>query len=174
MSPSELTDDVLATLLREFFAGRRTSQWYQQIDLLRQAIAYPAKYLNDRGARLTASQYKAILSTVIDTIKRKGNRGAIERFSPYFAACVQSHMMHQGDRYLAAAKDAEARPVGSLVAGVLRRASGGTDLTVPALAEAHRVLSARGRIRQGKKAPAELDLFAACKPGAKAVPKSVK
>lgn len=180
MSPAELTDEILALLKRDFF-GPDAKSFFQQRDLLRQAITYPARYLNDRSARLPATRYRAILLLVIDTIKRKGNKGAIERFSPYFAACVQSHMQHHGDDYVTAAKDlAAGRPVGPLAGRALdalrRRAEGfpataGDDRTVEVLAEAHRALKSRtrGRIQPAKKAVEQPDLFAPCTSSAKRV-----
>ena len=70
--------------------------------MLEQAITYPAKWLNDRGARLSNPQYRAILMTVITAIRQHGKRPA--RFSAYFLHCVQAHMQHHGEEYYEAAK----------------------------------------------------------------------
>jgi hypothetical protein len=171
MSPSEFSEEMLRVVRREFYAAADSKRFFEERQLLMQAVTYPAKYLNDRGARVPASKYRAILATVISTIKAKGNLAAIERFSVYFLHCVQQHMAHHGDGYYYAAK--ELRPVGPIVGTVLDRArkaasgAGQGDQTVPVLAEAHRVLSSRRRIQRAKKTGEELPLFGRCNPVAK-------
>jgi len=172
MSPAELSEEMLRVVRREFYPEKFTKEFFEDRGFLLSAITNPARYLNDRGARVPASKYRAILATVISTIKRHGqSRATIGRFAIYFLYCVQQHMSHHGDEYLAAAKDL--RPIGSIIGGVLKRAHGATpaggasDQTVPILAEVNRVVNPRRRIREEEKPGRELDLFAPCKPVAK-------
>ncbi len=154
---------MLALIRREFFAKTPAKLFFQERGLLLQAVSYPATYLNDRGVACQASRYRAILMTVINTIKRHGNRAKIARFSAYFLHAIQTHMQHHGDEYYQAAK--EPRAIASELdktLGRIRR-SGGADQTVPALAELHRSLKAGrrpGAIQKVKKtAASEQDLF---------------
>jgi len=167
MSPAQLADEMLATLRKEFFRGSHERVFFQQRDLLRQAITFPAKYLNDRGA----ASWGALPGDPVDGDrhhKRHGNRAKIERFSVYFLHCIQAHMQHHGDEYYEASK--QPRTVGSLAAGLLQKArsSEPADNTVETLAEVHRILSSGRRIRKPKKTALQTDLFGPCKPPAKA------
>lgn len=171
MSPSEFTEEMLGVVRRDFYPPAFAKEFFEDRRFLLSAITNPARYLNDRGARVPASKYRSILTTVISTIKRHGkSRANIERFSIYFLHCVQEHMKHKGDDYLQAAK--ELRPVGSLVGGVLERArkaanTSPSDQTVPILAEVNRVVGPGRRIRKAKPADSELELPGLCKAGAK-------
>lgn len=158
MTADQFTSEMLAVLRREFFASAiDEKEFFQEKDLLLQAIAYPARYLNDRGAVALPSKYRAILRTVVGTIKAKGNRRQIRRFSVYFLHCVQEHMKHHGDDYYQDAKSA--RPVASLLEPALRRlqASEATRTTA-ALSEAHRALSSRAG-RRKTSPPKQPELF---------------
>lgn len=82
MTAEEFTAEMLLELRREFFKEKTDKQFYQERNALLQAISYPARYLNDRGAKALPSKYQAILRTVISTIKRKGNRAKIRSREP--------------------------------------------------------------------------------------------
>lgn len=158
MTADEFTAEMLAELRREFFKTATDRQFYQERNLLLQAIAAPARYMNDFDAKALPSKYQAILRTVIRAIKTKGNRAKIHRFSVYFLHCVQEHMRHHGDRYRAEAKIPRG-VIGPLVNRELRRLQNaeGTDATA-ILAGTHRPL----RLQSGRKraaAPAQPELF---------------
>ena len=107
VTPAELVDQMLGVIRREFYANRPEKKyWQDRRDLIR-AITWPARHLNDLGARLPGSKHRAILETVINTVKRHGNRDRIERFSMYFLHCVQEHMRFHGAAYYTAAKAPE-------------------------------------------------------------------
>jgi hypothetical protein len=174
MSPSEFSEEMLRVVRCEFYQRPEDSKtFFQERSFLLRAITFPAAYLHKRGAMLPASNYRRILSTVIETIKAKGNRAKIERFSVYFLHCVQSHMEHHGEKYYYAGKSFEGRSISpqlvkDVVGGALRTLRKGTsDQTVPILAEVHRALTVRGRIQRAKKATAELELPGLCNPIAK-------
>ncbi len=160
MTADELTGEMLALLRREFFAGLSEKQFFQERNLLLQAITCPARWLNEHGARMPGSRYRAILMTVIGTIKRHGNRAKIERFSAYFLHSVQEHMKHHGDGYYYAAK--EVRPISSMMPSAIRklqpRGEPSGDL-ISRLAEVHRTLRNKGGRRAGKKAASQPNLF---------------
>lgn len=164
-------DEMIAVVRREFYPEKFTKEFFEDRRFLLSAITNPAKYLNDRGARVPASKYRAILATVISTIKRHGqSRATIGRFAIYFLHCVQKHMAHHGDEYYQTAK--ALRPIGSFLPGVLKRAHGaasaaGPDHTTEILAGVNQVVSPRRRIRKGEKIGREADLFTRCKPVAK-------
>ncbi len=160
MTADELTGEMLALLRREFFAGLSEKQFFQERNLLLQAITWPARWLNERGARMPGTRYRAILMTVIGTIKRHGKRAKIERFSAYFLHSVQEHMKHHGDEYYYAAK--EVPRISAVMPRVIqklqpiREPSG--DL-VSRLEEVHRTLRGKGGRRPEKNAAAQPDLF---------------
>src|SRR5436190_14286201 len=107
MSPSAFANEQLGLLRRAFFADAIDSQFYQERDLLLQAIAFPAAHLKERYGivRIGRSDeeaqrlYRLVLKTVTDTIIEKGNLAKIERFSVYFLHCVQEHLRYHGEEY---------------------------------------------------------------------------
>ena len=163
---AEFVEEMLRLIRSTFFAGLTEKQFFQEQNLLCQAICYPAQWLNNRGAAATASLYRRVLRTVIETIVRNGNRSKIERFSAYFFHCVQEHMKHHGEEYYAAAK--AARSAADLLPAVLRRASvQAADVTTSALVETNKILRGRRRTRAPKNADSAPDLFSSCSDRAK-------
>jgi hypothetical protein len=78
MSPSKLAIEQLGVIRRAFFADATDSDFYQQRDLLFQAIAFPASHLKERyGVNTPDSLSRTILGTVIETINAHGNRAKI-------------------------------------------------------------------------------------------------
>jgi hypothetical protein len=171
-SAERFVEEMLALIRRDFLRKLSARQFYQEKPMLMQAITYPARWLSEHGTGATATIgiVRRVLMTVIGTIKSKGDTTRIERFSVYFSHCVQRHMMIRGEGYYMAAK--APRSLASLVPGTMRRIAGaadskGQDSTVENLAEVHRVLSGRARIRKGRKTAFEMDLFSHCKDDAK-------
>lgn len=166
MTPAELIAEMLRLIRGLFFKKATDKQFFQERPMLERAITYPARYLNERGVKLPGSKYRAILVTVINTIRDKGNRSLIKRFSAYFLHSVQEHMRHHGDEYYYAAKDA--RPIASLVDSVVSKAGrqSSPDRTVEVLAEVHQVLKSKGGRKPRLKPASQPDLFAPCKAGA--------
>jgi hypothetical protein len=166
---------MIRVVRREFYPRPADSKrFFQDRSFLMRAITQPAAYLHKRGAMLPASNYRRILTTVIETIKAKGNREKIEYFPRYLLHCVQTHMEHNGERYYYAGKTFEGRSVSTrqvseVVAGALKTLArtGGSDQTVPVLAEVHRALTVRGRIQKAKKTGQELELPGLCRTVAK-------
>lgn len=170
MTADQFAADMLAELRKEFFSQATEKQFHQEKHLLLQAIAAPARYLNERGANASASKYRAIIRTVIRVIKEKGNRAKIHRFSVYFLHCVQAHMQHQGDEYYQSAK--ASRPIASLLDPAIRKLQQTeASRTTEVLAETHRTLAGRGRRKNAKTMAFESDLFDHCKGRASALQK---
>jgi hypothetical protein len=158
MMAPEFLNEQLGLIRKTFFAGKTDRQFFQERDLLSQAIAFPAAHLKERyGVKAPDSVYGNALRTVIETIVAKGNRAKIERFSVYFLYCVQEHMKHHGEEYYDAAK-ASLRLAEQLpdVLGRVRR--GEIERTADVLIELHRTLKSRAG-RKKKAAPAQPTLF---------------
>jgi hypothetical protein len=154
MMAPEFLNEQLALIRRTFFAKTVEKQWFQESDLIRQAIAFPAAHLKERyGATADDRMYRQILRTVIDTIVAKGNRSKIDRFSVYFLHCVQKHMQHHGEEYHIAAKAArrlvDLLPAATRGAEIVR-----ADRTTEVLVDLHRTLKSRAG-RKKKATPAE-------------------
>jgi hypothetical protein len=141
---STFIDEQLALVRRTFFATMPDKKFFQERNLLLQAITYPAEWLNRHGARLPASKYRAILKTIIDTIKAHADRAQIKRVSAYLAHAVQTHMQHHGEDYLIAAK--QPRTAGSIaprLVGKLRFGDVEDDVVI-VLVEVRRALRSKG------------------------------
>ncbi len=143
MMAPEFIDQQLALIRRTFFAKKTERQFFQERDLLRQAVAFPAARLKERfGVTATDDLYRRILSTVIDAIKQHGNLRKIERFSVYFLHSVQQHMDHHGEEYYEAAK--AARSAAELLPDALRTAHiNKATVATDVLVGLHRTLKSR-------------------------------
>ena len=141
MLPEALTARFLRSIRKQFYPGAE-KHFFQELNLLKQAIAYPANWLDMRGVRLNAERYQAILTTVIRTVNQNGNLAAVRSPGRYLLHAVQEHMKHQGETYYNQAKSTR-NAIDAVMAG-LRPAPGATtadDQTVPVLAQAYRVLA---------------------------------
>jgi uncharacterized protein YjaG (DUF416 family) len=158
MSDADFVSEQLSAIRRTFFAKISEKQFFQEKNMLLQAIAFPAAHLKERyGVNASGSLYRRILKTVIETIVAKGNRAKIERFSAYFLHCVQTHMQHHGEEYYEAAK--AARSAADMLPAAMRGAHiVKADVTTQSLAELHRMLKSRGG-RKKRPAPAQPTLF---------------
>lgn len=155
-------EQLLQLIRGEFFAGVPDKQFFQERNLLLQAVTYPADWLNRHGAKLPEPQYQQILQTVIDTIKAHGNRAKIRRFSAYFLHAVQTHMQHHGEEYYQASKRLPAAgAVVPAIVGELRAGDPRGDV-VGVLLEVRRTLRSRGGRKPASaraRTSGELDLF---------------
>lgn len=144
MSAAELAEQMLQVVRREFFSGTPEKQFFQERNLLLQAVTYPADWLHRLGAELPAAEYRRILQTVIDTIREHGNRAKITRFSAYFLHAVQTHMQHHGEEYYIASK--QLRPASTAVPGIVRelRVDDRTADVIATLVEVRRALRSKG------------------------------
>lgn len=152
--------EQLALIRRTFFAKMTDKHFFQERNLLLQAITYPAEWLNRRGAKLPASKYRVILGTVVKTIKAHGDRANIRRVSAYLLHAVQTHMQHHGEDYLIAAK--QPRTAGHVAAGVVGKLTPGTGIetdVVDVLLEVRRALRSKGGRKKAGAAAAQATLF---------------
>jgi hypothetical protein len=154
-------EQLVQLIRREFFAGVPDKQFFQERNLLLQAVTYPADWLHRRGAKLQEPPYRQILQTVIDTIKAHGNRAKIRRFSAYFLHAVQTHMQHHGEEYYQASKRLPAAgAVVPEIVGELRAGDSRADV-IGVLLEVRRTLRSRGGRKKTKRESAtDGDLFA--------------
>jgi hypothetical protein len=171
--PAELfVEDMLAWIRREFFRLASDKKFFQEREILVQAITWPARYINDRGAKLQATDYRRIIGTVIDAIRRHGKLSKIARFSAYFLYSVQQHMIHHGEEYYMAAK--AAKPIGAIlprVAARLRSNGPPPDRSTETLAALNRLLRSKGGRRRRDSGSDSGDLFSQCARPAAAVQK---
>jgi hypothetical protein len=158
MMAPEFLSEQLGLIRKTFFAGKTDRQFFQERDLLSQAIAFPAARLKERfGVTATDDLYRRILRTVIDTIKQHGNRAKIQRISAYFLHAVQTHMDHHGEEYYEDAK--VARTAADQLPFILRREHiVRAHQTTEVLVDLHRTLKSRSG-RKKKAAPAQPTLF---------------
>ncbi|HWL53764.1 MAG TPA: hypothetical protein VNQ90_15100 [Chthoniobacteraceae bacterium] len=148
--PEQITDRFLRSLRKQFYVGLDKA-YYQQRRQLILAITFPAYWLDERAVRLPAHRYTGILTHIIRTVVREGDLANVHHFGFYFLKSVQNHMRHQGETYYDEGKVTR-HLAADTMAGIQRlqatakskAAAQATtiDRTVPALAEAHRVLSA--------------------------------
>jgi hypothetical protein len=166
MTAGEFVREQLLIVRREFFRSVTEKQFFQERSVLIQAITWPARWMNDRGARLPASGYRRILGTVINAIKRHGRRAQIQRFSVYFLHSVQEHMKHHGDQYYYMAK--ASRPISAILPSVTRHVRPGAapDSTTEVLTQMNRLLRSPGcRRRRIQIRQPELPTFPPSKTG---------
>ena len=167
--PEQLVERFLRSIKNQFYKGHE-KLFYQERNLLMQAICWPARYLNDRAVSFNAPRYTAILTEIIRTINAHGNIAAIRSPSRYLLHAVQEHMRHHGETYYEAAK-ATRNALEDILHGLQPRVKGAAiqnvDSTVPALAEAHRILIATKPGKRGPRKPAapvmQDDLFTPAK-----------
>jgi len=158
MIESDLTTEQLALIRKTFFAKATEKSWFQERNLLLQAIAFPAAHLKERyGVNTPVSLSRSILRTVIETIKAHGNRAKIGRVSVYFLHCVQQNMLHHGEEYYEAAK-AALRAAESLPEIMSKVRLGEAARSTDVLVQLHRTLKSRGG-RKKKSAEAQLSLI---------------
>lgn len=154
--PNDLVKLFLRSIRNQFYKGHE-KLFFQERNLLLQAITYPASYLNQRGVGLNAARYQAILTQVIRTINAHGNLAAVRSPGRYLLHAVQEHMRHQGEEYYECGKRTRDAIADALL-GLKPRAKTGPiqpgDNPVPALAEAHALLAAPKGGRPKKIKPA--------------------
>ena len=161
MLPDELTAQFLRNIQRKFYASAER-QFFQERNLLLQALTFPAAYLHQRGVKYPADRYKEILTTIIRTINTHGNLAEVRSPGRYLLHAVQTHMQHHGEDYYTAAVRTRSA-LADVMLGLTKAKPGAiqSDSTVPALAEVHRVLSAAKGSRRKPVAPiVQPDLFA--------------
>jgi hypothetical protein len=158
MMAPEFLNEQLALIRKTFFAGKTDRQFFQEQDLILQAIAFPAKHLKERyGVKAPDSVYRKGLMTVIETVVAKGNRAKIARFSVYFLHCVQEHLRIHGEEYYEDAK-ASMRLAVTMPEVMSRVRVGEIERTADVLLELDRALRSKAG-RKRKAVPAQPTLF---------------
>jgi hypothetical protein len=154
---ARFVEEMLRRIRREFFSQHTEKRFFQERQMLIQAITWPAEWMNRRGAKLPASGYRRILGTVIQTINRHGEQVKFRRFSLYFFKALQEHMNHHGDEYYEAAK---CRSIGAMLPAVARdvRTGRGQDPTTAIMAQMNAVLRSPGG-RRRRRDSGQPDLF---------------
>jgi hypothetical protein len=102
-SDARFIRDYLHRLRTQFYPDDEKA-FYQQRNMLIDAITTPARWLHERGVRLPDTRLRDILDTIIRTIQHHGNTSQITYFCRYFLHSVQQHMTHHGETYYNEAK----------------------------------------------------------------------
>jgi hypothetical protein len=146
---ARFVEEMLRQIRREFFQDKADKPFFQEREMLIEAITWPAHWMNERGAKLPASGYRRILGKVIGTIKRHGNQVKFRRFSLYFFKAVQEHMNHHGDEYY---YEAKVRPISAVLPAVTRHVRPGRapDRTTETLAQMNQILRSPGGRRRAR------------------------
>lgn len=140
--PEEITARFLRSM-RDFYP-KTGNLFFQENNLLLQAIAYPARWLDDRGVAISAARYTKMLTEIIRIIKAHGNLTAMRSPARYLLHAVQEHMKHHGEDYYEIGK-ATRNAFEDAINGLKSRAKSAektADSTVSTLAQTHRVLAA--------------------------------
>lgn len=165
--PEELVKLFLRSIRNQFYKAPHERLFFQEKNMLLQAITYPALYLDQRGVGLPAARYKALLTEIIRTINAHGNLADVRSPGRYLLTAVQTHMQHHGEDYYEVGKRTR-DALADVMMGLKPRTKGkvvqeATPI-VPALAETHRILAAAKGGRRKASAPAlQPDLFGSAK-----------
>src|SRR2546423_2404854 len=68
---ARFVEEMLCWIRREFFAQHSDKRFYQERSILIQAITWPARWMNERGASLPASGYRRSFGTVVGASNAK-------------------------------------------------------------------------------------------------------
>ena len=176
--PDQVVNRFLRSIHNQFYKGHE-KLFFQERRMLMQAICWPARYLDDRAVKISAERYTSLLTTVIRTVNAHGNLSAVRSPGRYLLHAVQEHMRHHGEDYYDAGKRTR-DALDDIMHGLKPRVKGaeihsGSDQTVPALAEAHRLLGiAKGGRRKASAPALQPDLFGDAKPLQKIARDSVR
>ena len=176
--PDQVVNRFLRSIRNQFYKGT-DKLFFQERRMLMQAICWPARYLDDRAVKISAERYTSLLTTVIRTVNAHGNLSAVRSPGRYLLHAVQEHMRHHGEDYYDAGKRTR-DALDDIMHGLKPRVKGaeihsGSDQTVPALAEAHRLLGiAKGGRRKASAPALQPDLFGDAKPLQKIARDSVR
>lgn len=135
----DLTTRILRRLRLRFYTGQ-DKFYFQELDMLKQAVFYPARYLDERSMRLPVEQYEKLLLSVLRTVIEHGNLAAVRSPGRYLLHSVQQHMKHHGEEYLQQAKKFD-NALDQVMRGIRNSKPMEADATVPILAAAHRLLA---------------------------------
>jgi hypothetical protein len=159
---SEIMDEALASIRQMFYQGA-DKEFYQDLTFLRQAVTFPASWLDQRAVGLSAPRYREVFQAILAGVRRFGRTKKVRRFSVYLLHCVQEHMHHHGEEYYDEGKRLRST-INDVLLG-LKKGTSSTDSPVAVLAEVHRALRKSGATRQKPcKASATPDLFACMRP----------
>jgi hypothetical protein len=150
-------EEMVRAVRKRFFADVTPKLWALDQELVQQAIAYPARYLDDRGARLPGERYWEILIGIFRDI-REHMLAKPRRPAAYLLEAVQRHMQMQGERYLEEAK--RVSTAGQLAPGAIARLKlAPDDQVTTALAQVHATLAGRRQRRCKPAAETQQELF---------------
>lgn len=156
-APLAMFSELLERVRRDLYRGKPDKLWYSQQHMVKKALLYPARWLEQRKVEISSERYKAILEGILATVKANGNMAQVTYISRYILHCIQQHMEHHGDEYYR--EGVAIRNRVSMVMSTIEKAKRGADSTVPILAQAESVLQIGKRKAKVKPIEPESDLF---------------
>jgi hypothetical protein len=162
LTPSQFVEQMLKNIKDQFY-GDNEKEFYQDRQILMKSLVEPAQYLNSRGVRISLERQREILLDIFMTIKRHGNTAKVHRFSAYLLHCVQSHLLHQGDKYYDEGKRTR-DAISDVMFGLKQKSEAPADPggSVDQLAALSALLRSKGGRKKKKTKPAaalQADLF---------------
>lgn len=161
----DLIRELVGLLQRVFYpetvgVGVKARPFYQDLDMLRQAVAYPAAHIRDYGTgEFSAERYAAIFREIVQKVALHGTpAGQMRRRGAYILHVVQDHWRHHWETYRL-----ESRTAGDRVAGLLEQAASRREIQAEAerpmalLAAVYDALKT-GRPKKTKAAPARREI----------------
>lgn len=137
-----MVDRVLARCAG-FYRTKTARQWLQDERPLKEALTWPAVWLNERGVGMPSADYEAKLLEIIEGIARHGDLTRVKFFPAYLGDCIRKHFLHHGDEIYAARKHVRTAMDLAFLKG--RSATPQPADAVPALLQAHAILATRRR-----------------------------
>jgi len=158
MSNQSVSEELILLIRRLFFKDRE-KEFFQQRDLILQAITYPAHYLHGRGVGMDEEPYRDLVKGVILDIHSKSP--VIKFFGAYFLGAIQKHMVYRGEKYYYEGVKARNR-LTPLVEGIMAAkafAPRSREKNCEALALAHTALKTSRKRRIAPSAGKQLSLI---------------
>ncbi len=151
----ETTDDLLDIIQGTFYREVDRTVFYRDLKGLIYAITWPAKWMKERGLRMTAKRYERFILDRIAEVKEHSDPVTRSIYFPrYLLKCLQEHLAHQGDALYDELK--HARNAVDLALQHTSKIQETDTHTIDILAHAHTLTRPR---RRKAKHPSQLSLF---------------
>ena len=71
------------------------------VRLVKKALIYPARWLDERKVPITSDKYRAIIVGIVEGMVKHGQIAQVTYMGRYLLTCVQKHMEVRGDSEIA-------------------------------------------------------------------------
>jgi hypothetical protein len=103
-TPQELLDGLLDFLSRKFYQNHPLQFAKDRPRLLDWVVLWPARWFDERGVTIPATEYRKIFESVFMQALVFGKAEKITYFPAYLAKVIQSHFAMHGEEYYESAK----------------------------------------------------------------------